>query len=519
MAGLDSSIYGNLQPPKAMSLGDIMGLATSAQAYKQAQQVNPLQVQQQQAVTQGAQAQATMKQQEASEQQDVKDFLSNPTNYQDESGNPDYSKLQKNVMALAPTTGAEIINKIATTHQAQTTAKQSFLNLGKSERDIYNTAIGPYAYASDKNPQNYINAIKFAQRTNPDNKEFVQHGNDLIKLIDTNPGAFINNALEKVRGSQTATEQESNLAQKNEALDVGGKIIQVTKTPQTSTKPATLKQTGIISVKTLTPQVVPGITGGFTVIGGGGGGDQGGAGTSGVPNQNAISPAPGQTAESTKANINTGINNYREAVAAQSDPNNPKGHVPTKLFNNKNILTLLKDPEVDTAHIANYFSDAAKYKFLTPKEQDLAKYLEQRIQNQNPSSQMDLQSKHTAYGTTALKKEALMELIRNESGSLATEDLLTRGRKNAGGNPNQPNANAVNNFDNAFSNYASDPLLMKLIGIVGEGKVARLDKQDLEDVSKLYARLPKDKNGKTTGAANALELKRQALLRLVDGSK
>ena len=519
MAGLDSSIYGNLQPPKAMSLGDIMGLATSAQAYKQAQQVNPLQVQQQQAVTQGAQAQATMKQQEASEQQDVKDFLSNPTNYQDESGNPDYSKLQKNVMALAPTTGAEIINKIATTHQAQTTAKQSFLNLGKSERDIYNTAIGPYAYASDKNPQNYINAIKFAQRTNPDNKEFVQHGNDLIKLIDTNPGAFINNALEKVRGSQTATEQESNLAQKNEALDVGGKIIQVTKTPQTSTKPATLKQTGIISVKTLTPQVVPGITGGFTVIGGGGGGDQGGAGTSGVPNPNAISPAPGQTVESTKANINTGINNYREAVAAQSDPNNPKGHVPTKLFNNKNILTLLKDPEVDTAHIANYFSDPLKYKFLTPKEQDLAKYLEQRVQGLNPSSVMDLQSKHQAYGTTALKKEALMELIRNESGSLATEDLLTRGRKNAGGNPNQPNANAVNNFDNAFSNYASDPLLMKLIGIVGEGKVARLDKQDVEDVSKLYARLPKDKNGKTTGAANALELKRQALLRLVDGSK
>ena len=519
MAGLDSSIYGNLQPPKAMSLGDIMGLATSAQAYKQAQQVNPLQVQQQQAVTQGAQAQATMKQQEASEQQDVKDFLSNPTNYQDESGNPDYSKLQKNVMALAPTTGAEIINKIATTHQAQTTAKQSFLNLGKSERDIYNTAIGPYAYASDKNPQNYINAIKFAQRTNPDNKEFVQHGNDLIKLIDTNPGAFINNALEKVRGSQTATEQESNLAQKNEALDVGGKIIQVTKTPQTSTKPATLKQTGIISVKTLTPQVVPGITGGFTVIGGGGGGDQGGAGTSGVPNQNAISPAPGQTAESTKANINTGINNYREAVAAQSDPNNPKGHVPTKLFNNKNILTLLKDPEVDTAHIANYFSDPLKYKFLTPKEQDLAKYLEQRVQGLNPSSVMDLQSKHQAYGTTALKKEALMELMRNESGSLATEDLLTRGRKNAGGNPNQPNASAVNNFNNAFSNYASDPLLMKYIGIVGEGKTARLDKQDQDDIGRLYARLPKDKNGKTTGAANALELKRQALLRLVDGSK
>lgn len=51
MAGLDSSIYSNLQAPKAMSLGDIMGLATSAQAYKQAQQINPLAVRKQEAET------------------------------------------------------------------------------------------------------------------------------------------------------------------------------------------------------------------------------------------------------------------------------------------------------------------------------------------------------------------------------------------------------------------------------------------------------------------------------------
>ena len=51
MAGLDASVIGNLQPPKAMSLGDIMGLATSAQAYKQAQQMNPLLLQSQEANT------------------------------------------------------------------------------------------------------------------------------------------------------------------------------------------------------------------------------------------------------------------------------------------------------------------------------------------------------------------------------------------------------------------------------------------------------------------------------------
>jgi len=51
MAGLDSSIYGNLKPPAQMSLGDIMGLARGAQAYQQANIINPLAARQQEAET------------------------------------------------------------------------------------------------------------------------------------------------------------------------------------------------------------------------------------------------------------------------------------------------------------------------------------------------------------------------------------------------------------------------------------------------------------------------------------
>ena len=51
MAGLDPSIIGNLKPPAQMSLSDLMNIATSAQAYKQAQQINPLAVRKQQAET------------------------------------------------------------------------------------------------------------------------------------------------------------------------------------------------------------------------------------------------------------------------------------------------------------------------------------------------------------------------------------------------------------------------------------------------------------------------------------
>jgi len=41
---LDTSIYGNLKLPQAMSLGDMVNLARGAQAYQQAQQINPLAV-------------------------------------------------------------------------------------------------------------------------------------------------------------------------------------------------------------------------------------------------------------------------------------------------------------------------------------------------------------------------------------------------------------------------------------------------------------------------------------------
>jgi hypothetical protein len=241
MATVDTNL--TVTNPNQLSLSDMLNMARGAQAYQQAQQINPLAVQQQQAVTQGAQAQATMQQQAASEQQAVKNFLSNPDNYQDENGNADYSKLQKNVMALAPTTGSAIIQNIANTQTAQTNAKQSFLNLGKSERDVYNAAIGPLAYANVKDPESYVNAVKFAQKINPENKEFVQHGDDLINLINTNPNSFISSALDKVRGSQSATEQEANLAQKAGTVSTpAGTFPTVTTAQQPNQQPTTTVQ-------------------------------------------------------------------------------------------------------------------------------------------------------------------------------------------------------------------------------------------------------------------------------------
>ena len=55
MAGLDASVIGNLQPPQSTSLGDLVNIARGVQGYQQAQQVNPIAVQQAQQQLQNTQ--------------------------------------------------------------------------------------------------------------------------------------------------------------------------------------------------------------------------------------------------------------------------------------------------------------------------------------------------------------------------------------------------------------------------------------------------------------------------------
>jgi len=55
MAGLDASVIGNLQTPQATSLGDLVNIARGVQGYQQAQQINPIAVQQAQQQLQNTQ--------------------------------------------------------------------------------------------------------------------------------------------------------------------------------------------------------------------------------------------------------------------------------------------------------------------------------------------------------------------------------------------------------------------------------------------------------------------------------
>jgi hypothetical protein len=144
---------------------------------------------------------------------------------------------------------------------------------------------------------------------------------------------------------------------------------------------------------------------------------------------------------------------------------------------------------------------------LTSKEQEVLKLIQQRIQNLNPRTDADAQSKKDAYGSFRLKKDALTDLIRQDLGNIQNQKLLANGMMNAAGDPRNPNLPAVNKFQSEYSQFSKDPALMQYMGIVGTGQKAAIDEHDKQALRKLMR-----ENGLSTLAE--LEQKRKQLVEI-----
>jgi hypothetical protein len=198
----------NLKPPTPMTLGEMLNFASGVQQYKQAQQLNPLAVQQQQQQLQTQQqqlqnlqqtfdqaqkmnpellqqAQQTttsggialdVEKQKEIERKNMQTFLADPNNFQT-NGEIDLDKINAQVPKIAPLTGSEYTNKFTTLSTAQTQANEAKQKLTQDQRSMIGQRLGVYARLGiqDKNP--YINEMILMKKENPDNRH-------LHKLID-----------------------------------------------------------------------------------------------------------------------------------------------------------------------------------------------------------------------------------------------------------------------------------------------------------------------------------------------
>jgi len=339
---------------------------------------------------------------------------------------------------------------------------------------------------------------------------------------------------QKLAVSTGALAQFEKLYPSTQSTNIGGQIVPITQgNPLVSAQPPG-QQAGPGVSTSIAPQVFASpITGQPTIIGGGGGGGgavvpQGGGGQVGAQpvGGGQVGGATGgsqatagnqlvQGPNESPANFNARVQATQGAFAKAQDQfnnvNSEFGHIPTIKQINENIMTALKDPNVNTGAVANYLAGKTDKGSLSPTEQTLAKYLEQRIQRLTPKSDADAASKKAAYGSFNLSKEALMDLVRQDNAWVTTQDLQSKGILNNGGSSNNPNYGKVQAFNNQFTQFAQDPKLMKYISIIGENpNKTKLDKEDVKALSKEIGNLSAEDRQK-------LELKRQTLLKLVGG--
>jgi len=272
-------------PVPQTSLGDMMNIARGAQAYKQAAQINPLALEQQQAATQTAQQGAAtgginlniLKQKDL-ERQNLQTFFSDPVNFQTD-GRIDINKINKVVPTLAPLTGSEYVKNLSDLSTAQTAAEKASLGLTQDNRQLIASTLGIQGRAGVSDPQAAISEMRMLVDQNPNNKHLKSLVEDAYVPIFSKmqPGPQVADALIKASQSILNPAQQQTAFTPTTAVTTEGRVVTTTPT-----------------VGAGAPSVAISTAGGLQGGGAAGGGLQGGgAAGGGAPVSAGTAVAPG----------------------------------------------------------------------------------------------------------------------------------------------------------------------------------------------------------------------------------
>ncbi len=228
----------DVKPVQQSSLADMLGVARGAQAYQQAQQVNPLLLQQQQQATRTGQIALTVEEQKDKERRNMQTFFADPNNFQT-NGRVDIDKINKVVPTIAPLTGSEYINKYTTLGNAQTDAIKAKQGLTQDQRSMVAQRFSILGRLGVKDKNAYIAEMDLLKKENPDNP-------DLSRLIDSYKTIWENTMQsgddlpgKAIAGAQTLltpTQQQTQLAPSIEITPQGQTV---TVQPSVGAKPPT----------------------------------------------------------------------------------------------------------------------------------------------------------------------------------------------------------------------------------------------------------------------------------------
>ena len=511
--------------PQRTSLSDMMNMASGVQNYQQAQQMNPLALQKAAADTQSAQQSATKGGIELSQyEQANKERLAiqqaiqmDPKKFQT-NGRFDPDKLMQQLPSLAPMTHTDYMDKYTKTMESTAKAESSINKLSGDRRATLSGIASSLGYAGIQDPKVYEKAFTEAKKMYKSDAGFADAADSFAEMFkNATPGSHISKTAILMGNSILSPEQQHQaFAPKAGLQDVGNVVQENISQPSVLGEAPSIRPTGQTFGKGLAPQVFANqITGAPQVLGGGA--SQGvpaqsqipvqgqqptqaqrpiqvqGGGTPQLTPEGQLSQAQNESPANFNARVGQTQNMYSQALDEYTNPNSKTGHIPTAQNLNKNIMDLLKDKSVNTGAISDYLANKTNKGSLSPKEQELTKYLQQRIENMGARSDQAANNLKNAYGSYNLDKEALKEIVRNDNTFLTTRDLMAKGvlhNANNPTNPANPKYGAVANFNTQFAPYAANATLMKYISLVGEGQKVHLDDEDKTAFHNLVGKMP-----------------------------
>lgn len=148
-------VAGQTRVAPQMSLGEMLNVARGAQQYQQAQQINPLELQQKQQQTRTGQIALGVEEQKDKERKNFQTFMSNPANYMTDN-KFDQTKFNAAIPQIMPLTGVAAMKDLTNLAQAQSEALTAKQNLTQSSRQLVASRVGILGRAGVKDP-NIVN--------------------------------------------------------------------------------------------------------------------------------------------------------------------------------------------------------------------------------------------------------------------------------------------------------------------------------------------------------------------------
>jgi hypothetical protein len=270
---IDPSISLGAKPPAVMSLSDMLNIARGGQAYRQAEeimplqlqrerqiveqasQVNPLQLQREQQLTRKGDIDLGVAETEEKERRIIEQLSADPNNFFTD-GRFDITKANRLLSTAAPMTGRKYIAEMTQLQTAQTAGDEAKTGLDTGIRGIISSRIGVLGRVGITDKNAYLAELDLIAKQYPDNdrvQTLVNSYKTQLKSTQDNDPTLPQVAIREAESLLTPSEAQSAFAPKPATADTGGAIQPVVTTPSVGGSTPRVAAVGTAIPKTLLP--------------------------------------------------------------------------------------------------------------------------------------------------------------------------------------------------------------------------------------------------------------------------